>query len=68
MEIHMEDPKDNKAVTPALNKAEKTVKVRINPKRALIGIGKAGDVVEMKESAAKQYERAGFVTILKQGE
>jgi hypothetical protein len=59
-----EQPKENKAVIPAFNKG-KTVKVRINPKRAITGVGKAGDVVEMDEATAKQYERDGFVTILK---
>ncbi len=57
-------PEENKAVSPALNKG-KTVKVRINPKRAITGVGKAGDVVEMDEATAKQFERDGFVTILK---
>lgn len=59
-----EQPKENKAVSPALNKG-KTVKVQINPKRAITGVGKAGDVVEMDETTAKQFERDGFVTILK---
>jgi hypothetical protein len=59
-----EQPKENKAVSPAMNKS-RMVKVRINPKRAITGVGKAGDVVEMDEFAAKQYERDGFVTILK---
>jgi hypothetical protein len=57
-------PEENKAVSPAWNKG-KTVKVRINPKRAITGVGTAGDVVEMDEATAKQYERDGFVTILK---
>lgn len=59
-----EQPKENKAVTPAANKG-RTVKVRINLKRAITNVGKAGDVVEMDEATAKQYERDGFVTILK---
>lgn len=59
-----EQTKENKAINPALNKG-KTVKVRINPKRAITGVGKAGDVVEMDEATAKQFERDGFVTILK---
>ncbi len=59
-----EQPKENKAVNPALNKG-KTVKVQINPKRAITGVGTAGDVVEMDEATAKQFERDGFVTILK---
>lgn len=59
-----EQPKENKVVSPAMNKG-KTVKVRINPKRAITGVGKAGDVVEMDEATAKQFERDGFVTILK---
>lgn len=57
-------PEENKAVSPVSNKG-KTVKVLINPKRAITSIGKAGDVVEMDETTAKQYERDGFVTILK---
>lgn len=57
-------PDENKAVNQTLNKG-KTVKVRINPKRAITGVGTAGDVVEMDEAIAKQYEHDGFVTILK---
>lgn len=41
-----EQQKENKAVTPAANKG-RTVKVRINLKRAIANVGKAGDVVEM---------------------
>jgi hypothetical protein len=61
----MQDPIENKAVGTGQNKAEKTVKVQIKPKRAIAGLGKAGDVVEMAESVAKRYEREGYVTILK---
>lgn len=57
-------PEEDKAVSPISNKG-KTVKVRINPKRAITGVGTAGDVVEMDEATAKQYEHDGFVTILK---
>jgi len=41
------------------------VKVKILPKRAIAGYGVAGDVVSMPEALAKQYEREGYVTILK---
>lgn len=61
----MEEEKDNKVFTPVLNKA-KTVKVRIRQNRAINGVGKAGDVVEMTEATAKKYERDGYVTILKE--
>lgn len=60
----MEEPKQNKAVTPPSNKTM-MVKVKINQNRAIKGVGKAGDVVEMTEALAKQYEKDGFVTILK---
>lgn len=60
----MEEPKQNKAVTPPSNKTM-MVKVKINQNRAIKGVGKAGDVVEMAEAIAKQYEKDGFVTILK---
>lgn len=59
----MEEPKQNKAVTPPSNK---TVKVKINQGRAIKGVGKAGDVVEMAEAIAKQYERSGYVTLVKE--
>ena len=61
----MEEPKDNKIFTPALNKA-KTVKVKINKNREITGVGKAGDVVTMDEAVAKIYQRDGYVTILKE--
>jgi hypothetical protein len=60
----MEEPKENKGITPGANKAV-MVKVRILPKRAIAGYGAAGDVVSMPETLAKEYEREGFVEILK---
>ena len=59
----MEEQKQNKAATPPSNK---TVKVKINQGRAIKGVGKAGDVVEMAEALAKQYERDGYVTLVKE--
>jgi hypothetical protein len=59
----MEEPKQNKSATPPSNK---TVKVKINQGRAIKGVGKAGDVVEMVEALAKQYERDGYVTLVKE--
>lgn len=59
----METPKEDKAVKPAENKK---VKVKINQGRAITGVGKAGDVVEMTEAAAKQYVRDGYVTLVKE--
>ena len=64
----MEEKKENKSFAPTANKTEKMVKVRINAKRSIQGYGKAGDVVEMPETLAKQYERDGYVTLLKQGD
>ncbi len=61
----MKDPEENKSVTPSENKAVAMVKVQIKPKRAIAGYGVAGDVVPMPEALAKQYERDGYVTILK---
>lgn len=59
----MEEPKDNKGFTPKVNKK---VKVMISKNRAIEGVGKAGDVVEMDEAVARQYELDGYVTILKE--
>ncbi len=61
----MEEEKHNKAVTPSSNKTV-MVKVKINQGRAIKGVGKAGDVVEMAEALAKQYERSGYVTLVKE--
>lgn len=61
----MQDPKDNKVFSPTQNKT-KTVKVKINKNREITGVGKAGDVVPMDEATAKNYERDGYVTILKE--
>lgn len=58
----MEEPKENKAITPSFNK--KMVKVKINQNRAIKGVGKAGDEVEMTEQDAEKYEQSGYVTIL----
>jgi hypothetical protein len=46
--------------------SEKKVKVKISQGRAIKGVGKAGDVVQMDESVAQQYVRDGFVTIVKE--
>jgi hypothetical protein len=40
------------------------VKAKIRPGCAITGYGKAGDVVDMPESLALEYERDGYVTIL----
>lgn len=63
----MKEPEENKSVTPGENKANAAamVKVQIKPKRAIAGYGVAGDVVSMPETLAKQYERDGYVKILK---
>lgn len=58
----MEEPKENKAITPSFNK--KMVKVKINQNRAITGVGKAGDEIEMTEQDAEKYEQSGYVTIL----
>lgn len=52
-----------RATRPAID--GKMVKVRISKGRAITGYGKAGDVVDMPEELAKQYERDGYVEILK---
>lgn len=54
---------DNKSFTPSGNKTKK-VKVKIRQNRAIEGVGKAGDVVEMDKAVAEQYESEGFVTII----
>jgi len=60
----MKDEKEleDKNFRPSFNK--KVVKVRINQNRAISGVGKAGDVVEMTEQDAEKYAQMGFVTIL----
>lgn len=60
----MQDPVDNKLMQPPANK--KLVKVKICQNRAIEGVGKAGDVVEMAEQTARQYEREGYVIILEE--
>lgn len=59
----MEEQKENKSAVPPSNKK---LKVKINQGRAIKNVGKAGDVVEMSEALAKQYEQSGFVTIVKE--
>lgn len=62
----MEEPKENKALPPSPSKGQsKKVKVKIRQNRAITGVGKAGDVVEMDEAQARMFEHEGFVTILK---
>ncbi len=46
----MQDPVENKSMQPPANK--KLVKVRICQNRAIEGVGKAGDEVQMTEQAA----------------
>lgn len=58
--------KENKGLTPPVS--NKKVKVRISKGRAITGYGKAGDEVDMPEELAKQYEKDGYVQILKKGE
>lgn len=55
----------NKARWPSENKSEeKMVKIKINPNRAIAGIGKAGDVVEVGELVAKNFVGQGLATII----
>ena len=71
----MFEPKENKALDPTPSPspiasqsergASRKVKVKIRQNREIAGVGKAGDVVEMTEADARQYEREGYVTILK---
>ena len=71
----MFEPKENKALEPDLTpdpspkgeggRGVRKVKVKIRQNREIAGVGKAGDVVEMTEADARQYEREGYVTILK---
>lgn len=60
----MEEEKPNKSFVPPVNK--KLVKVMISKNRSIEGVGKAGEIVEMTERLARQYERDGYVTILKE--
>lgn len=64
----MEDAKKNKSVKPKLNKTPWNtgglVKIKINANRAIAGLGKAGDVVEVSELVAKNFVSQGFATIV----
>ena len=62
----MEDPKANKAMqSPPSNKAA-MVKIKINPNRAIAGIGKAGEVIEVSELVAKNFVAQGLATIIEE--
>lgn len=60
----MQDPKENKGMQPPAS--NKLVKVKIRQNRAIEGVGKAGDEVQMTEQVAKQYEREGYVIVLEE--
>jgi hypothetical protein len=57
----MKDENDlqNKVMQPMPNKAV-TVKIKIKENRAITGVGKAGDVIEVSELAAKNFVSLGF--------
>jgi hypothetical protein len=60
----MDEPKENKGLTPSSNKSK--MKVRILQNRAIEGVGKAGDVVELPRDEAEQYIRDGYVAEVKE--
>jgi hypothetical protein len=64
----MEEPRENKGLAAPHQKSAdgegKKVKVKIRQGRTITGVGKAGDVVEMDEAKAQEYQRDGYVTIL----
>lgn len=62
IEAKMEEPKVNKSWAPSKNK---TVKIKINANRAISGLGKAGDVVEVSELVADNFVAQGLATIIK---
>lgn len=63
MEEKKEEEKTNKAFTPSSNKM---VSVKINHKRAVAGLGKAGDVVKVSEHEAERLVAKGLATIVKE--
>ena len=54
---------EDKAVKPASNKL---VKVRFKQGRALEGVGKPGDVVEVSEETAQRLVKMKYVEIVKE--
>lgn len=57
----MEKEKNNKSMTPSSNKM---VTIKINKDRAIAGIGKAGDVVEVSELVAMNFIGQGLASIV----
>lgn len=55
----------NKAVQPAENKGVASmVWIRINENRAIMGLGKAGDEVQVSELVAKNFVAQGLAAII----
>lgn len=67
----MDKDKSNKKYQPSNNKAddeEKMVMIKINPNRAIAGIGGADDVVEVSLLVANNFVAQGLATIVEKGE
>ena len=62
LENKKKEPKENKLRRPPL--IEKMVKIKINAKRAIAGVGNAGDVVEVSELVAMNFVAQGLATII----
>lgn len=62
----MQDEKDNKKYKPSENKEEKMVKIKIKPNRAIAGLGKAGDVVEVSALVAQNFVGQGLAEIVEE--
>lgn len=66
----MQEPKANKNLKRkessllSVDKEDVKVTVKICQGCAITGYGKAGDIVEMPNSLALDYQRDGYVTIL----
>lgn len=57
---------ENKVIAPEENKAPvaKKVRVQINPKRNVTGVGQAGETKRIDSDLAKSLRSQGLVTIL----
>jgi len=59
-------PKKNKIYVPAENKEDVSSRVwiRINPNRAIAGLGVAGDEVQVSQLVANNFVAQGLATII----
>lgn len=62
----MQTPSENKVLYPSQNKGGVTsaVWIRINPGRAIAGLGVAGDAVQVSQLVAMNFVAQGLATII----